>query len=52
MYQVFCCCYLLTEIEAMLGFTETKIISDSHLSLLVRQMAVHADVGQSSTPFT
>jgi len=28
----------------MIGHTDTKIISDTNLSLLVRQMAVHANV--------
>ena len=33
-----------TDIVDIIGHTDTKIISDVHLSKLVRQMAVHANV--------
>lgn len=36
--------FAVIEIEDMIGHTDTKIISDTHLAFLVRQMAVHANV--------
>ena len=33
-----------TDIEELIGHTDTKIISDNNLAVLVRQMAVHANV--------
>ena len=35
---------LISDIEELIGHTDTKIISDAYLSSLVRQMALHADV--------
>ncbi len=34
----------VVDIEEIIGHTDTKIISDNHLAMLVKQMAVHADV--------
>jgi D-ribose pyranose/furanose isomerase RbsD len=41
---------VFSDIEDMIGHTDTKIISDSHLPVLVPQMAVHADVSSYLTP--
>lgn len=38
--MVFC----VTEVEELIGPTETKIVSDTNMALLVRQMSIHADV--------
>ncbi len=35
------------DIEDVIGHTDTKIISDSKLAVLVRQMAIHANVSLS-----
>lgn len=42
--------FLRSDIVDIIGHTDTKIISDSHLSKLVRQMAVHANVSFVTLP--
>ena len=39
------CDNVYAEIEDMIGHYDTKLISDANLPYLVRQMAVHANVG-------
>ena len=43
----------VSEIEDLIGHTDTKIVSDKNLPSLVRQMAVHADVsiGGNKPPY-
>ena len=44
-FQLVC---FLPDIMTIVGQTDTKIISDTNLAFLVRQMAIHANVGYES----
>jgi len=45
--------FYITDIAGILGHTDTKIISDTNLAALVRQIAIHCNVSNTpGLPFT